>query len=75
VNIIIFLKDKKKTRKKKGIKKEAKASIIFNKKMNDILFIEKNIENQATIMLQSKTLKVPCTSTTEATIDVKFFLT
>lgn len=43
--------------------------------MNDILFIEKNIENQATIMLQSKTLKLPCTSTTEATIDVKFFLT
>jgi hypothetical protein len=41
VNIIIFLKDKKKTRKKKGIKKEAKASIIFNKKMNDTLFIEK----------------------------------
>jgi hypothetical protein len=41
VNIIIFLKDKKKTRKKKGIKEEAKASIIFNKKMNDTLFIEK----------------------------------
>jgi hypothetical protein len=37
--------------------------------------LKKNIENQATIMLQSKTLKLPCTSTTEATIDVKIFLT
>lgn len=36
-----FKGQKKKTRKKKGIKEEAKASIIFNKKMNDTLFIEK----------------------------------
>ena len=36
-----FFKGQKKTRKKKGIKEEAKASIIFNKKMNDTLFIEK----------------------------------
>lgn len=36
-----FFKGQKKNKEKKGIKKEAKASIIFNKKMNDTLFIEK----------------------------------